>query len=364
MPAGEFKNILIRLPNWIGDVAMATPMLRAVRKSWPEAKITCLMLPKLKKVLEGSKYVDDFVFFEYKGLLKDIKMGRDLKTMNFDLAIVLPNSFTSAFVMWVAGIPRRIGYDLDKRGRLLTDKVKTEMEGRKRRPESMVTYYLRLVTEIGGVSDGEDLELPVSEESRRRSDEFYNRPELSGPGPVVGFNIGAAFGSSKLWPMEQFARTADLIIDNMGAKGVIFCGPDEAALADEMERAMKNDIVNTARDIVPLDDLKAYVRGCDLIVTTDSGPRHFAVAAGVPLVVVMGPTDQRLTNSNIDKSVVLQAEVACGPCHKKICPVEGHPCMTRTTPEMALDAARKLARKFFPEKLETSDKSARENVEK
>ncbi len=347
----SYKNIIVRLPNWVGDVAMATPFMRALRRTFPDAKISYLLLPRIKKVIDGTPFADELIFFTRKGLFKDIHMGLELREKEFDLAFVLPNSFTSAFVMWIAKVPRRVGYALDKRRWLLTDRVEAVKENGKKKPVSMVDYYLRLGEAAELVDAGRDLELPVSEESKNRAAEFFEKHGFSGNRPVVGFNIGAAFGSSKLWPPGHFARAADLIVEKLGAGAVIFCGPDEGGIADEVEKQMQGPIVNTSKNVVPLDDLKAYIAACDLLVTTDSGPRHFAVAAGVPVVTVLGPTDARYTESNIDRTIVLQAEVACGPCHKKICPVEGHPCMERTTPEQVLGAAVTLAERFFKEKL-------------
>jgi heptosyltransferase-2 len=329
---------------------MATPFLRALRLSFPDAKITYLMLPKVKKVLEGTPYADEFIFFTHRGLLKDVRMGRELRSYAFDLSVVLPNSFTSAFVMRVAKVPHRLGYALDKRSWLLTDRVHAEKENGRKKPVSMVDYYLRFAEHLGCVNAGKELELPISNESKKRAADFFKKHGLDGDAPVVGFNIGAAFGSSKLWPPGHFAKAADLVVEKIGAKAVIFCGPGEETIADEVERLMTQPVINTSKNIVPLDDLKAYVAACDMLVTTDSGPRHYAVAAKVPVVVVMGPTDKRYTESNIDRTIVLQAEVACGPCHKKICPVEGHPCMTRTTPEEVLEAVVALAGRFFPDK--------------
>jgi heptosyltransferase-2 len=342
----NFKNIIVRLPNWVGDVAMATPFLRALRRSFPGARISCLALPYVNKIIGGSPLFDEFIPFLHKGIFKDLHMGRELRARGFDFAVILPDSFTSAFVMWVAKIPRRVGYAAQSRGWMLTNSVEQEKENGRKKPVSMVEYYMAVGRKIGCVDAGSELELPISEESRRRAAEFFRENNLEGDSPVVGFNIGAAFGSSKLWPPAHFAKAADLVCERLGAKAVIFCGPGEERIADETAGLMKQPAVNTSKNIVPLDDLKAYIAECGLLVTTDSGPRHFAVASGIPVVVVMGPTDKRYTESNVDRTIVIQAEVACGPCHKKICPVENHPCMTRTTPEQVFDAASELFKRF------------------
>jgi ADP-heptose:LPS heptosyltransferase len=125
--------------------------------------------------------------------------------------------------------------------------------------------------------------------------------------------------------------------------------PDMAILLTNSVRSIlpvwlgktKAPIINTANDHIDLELLKPLIKRCNLLVTNDTGPRHYAVALDVPVVVIMGPTDPRYTSANLDKTVVIRTEVECSPCHKKICPTD-HRCMTQITPWMVFEAGGKL----------------------
>ena len=107
---------------------------------------------------------------------------------------------------------------------------------------------------------------------------------------------------------------------------------------------MKTTPVNTADRVVPLDEAKALLERADLVITTDTGPRHMAVAVGTPTVVLMGPTDPRYTNSHLGPTIVLRRDVPCGPCHLKVCPLD-HACMRRITPDDVMAAGHELLRR-------------------
>jgi len=123
-----FANLLIALPTWVGDFVMATPALRAIRNRFREAKITFLMEPNLRDLVRGGNWMDECIEWPEKRRRSIFssefrKFIRELRARKFDCAILLPNSFRSALAVWSARIPRRVGYDRDGRGWLLTDRV-------------------------------------------------------------------------------------------------------------------------------------------------------------------------------------------------------------------------------------------------
>jgi heptosyltransferase-2 len=346
----EYSNIVIRLPNWVGDVVMAAPLLRAVRARFPAAKVTIVCRPYVRKIIEGAPWFDGIIDDDIRGPLRAMRTGFRLRKEKFDLALILPNSFETALAMKVAGIPKRIGYPLNNRGWLLTDSLPYEKEpGKRRMPEPMVDYYLRFADHIGieDSADNRKIELPVAAESESRAAAFWKKHGLENRKPVIGINPGAAYGSSKLWTPANWAAVSDSLAKSDGAKCVYYCGPGEADIAREVTGLCKNAPVSTADEIVPLDDLKSHVRRLDLLITTDSGPRHYAVAFDVPVVVLMGPTDSRYTDAHLEKTIILQpGNLDCCPCHLKRCPLPENLCMTRTTPDDVLAAARKLLSEF------------------
>ena len=115
-------------------------------------------------------------------------------------------------------------------------------------------------------------------------------------------------------------------------------GPGEEEIAAAIVEASSVNITNTARDKIDLSELKPLVKRCNLLITNDTGPRHYAVAFDVPHIVLMGPTNPIYTESNLEHSVVMQKDIACIPCHKKSCPLGHHACMRELTPSDVFEA--------------------------
>ena len=158
---------------------------------------------------------------------------------------------------------------------------------------------------------------------------------------MIGLNPGASFGPSKRWPPEYFAELAKLCEKGLGAKILLLSGPGEETIAQAVIKKSRADIINTSNDNIDLELLKPFVQRCNLLITNDTGPRHYAVALDVPVVVIMGPTNPDYTATNVDKTIVIRKEMDCSPCHKKVCPKE-HQCMTGITASEVFRAAKKL----------------------
>ena len=156
---------------------------------------------------------------------------------------------------------------------------------------------------------------------------------------------GATFGSSKCWKDSSFAEVADALISEYRARVFIVPGPGEADIAQSIRNKMKHPPVDMGRGILPLDRLMALIRRSSLLITNDTGPRHFGVAFNKPIIVLMGPTDPRYTDYGLDKTVILHGDADCAPCHLKTCPID-HRCMTLITPQKVLTAAREMIEKY------------------
>ena len=154
-------------------------------------------------------------------------------------------------------------------------------------------------------------------------------------------NPGASFGPSKMWPAQRFAVVAQRARAEQGARIVVPTGPGEEAVADEIDAALDGPKqVYRGREL-PLDVLIAMVERAALLLTNDTGPRHFGVALGVPTVVLMGPTDPRYTATPAERGVVLRRDVECGPCHETACPLEEpehHQCLRLIEPDEVFEA--------------------------
>jgi heptosyltransferase-2 len=205
----------------------------------------------------------------------------------------------------------------------------------------MVDYYLELASASGAKPHGRQLELFLPPETKKKAGDLMLGLGWKEGETWIGLNPGASFGASKCWMPERFAEAGDRLADRFKARCVILAGPGEEEVQRDIAERMKSSPAAPHPADLPLDVLKGVVRKLALLVTNDTGPRHFAHAFDVPAVVLMGPTDPRYTRCEDEKAVVLRAEMDCGPCHLKVCP-EDHRCMTALTPGMVVEAAEEL----------------------
>jgi len=348
----ETRRILVVQPNWVGDAVMATPALRALRDLYPQSHIACMMKRYVKPIYTGLPWADQLI--TYRSGKTEKKAGKGLfdlagrlRAAKFDLAVLLPNSFQAALVCKMANIPRIVGYDRDGRGFLLSDRLLPHKEKGKFIPTPIVKAYMGLAHYLGSQARDLSLKLFVTESERREAADVLercglnpgvDRPAAAGQPPLILLNPGAQFGAAKCWPPEYFAALADRLINDLGATILLSGAPRERRIIDAVFRSMRHAPVDLLSKGSSLASLKEIVRRCDLMVTNDTGPRHIAAAFDVPVVTLFGPTHPEWTEIYFPRERKLAVKVFCGPCQKKICPLD-HRCMTRLTPAMAYEAA-------------------------
>lgn len=339
------RRLLVRLPNWIGDVAMATPVLRALRLAFPDARISWLLKSYLVDLVSGCGWFDQLMRLEGEdgGRAENrFQLSRRLRRERFDTAFLFPNSFGSVVPLWLAGIPRRVGYNRYGRGWMLTDAAAAPRDGDgKVVPEPMVPYYARLLSRLG-VSDIDlTLSLPYDPSLDTELDrQLYLEAGLEPDLPIVCFHPGAAYGAAKCWPPDSFARLGDLVLDTFQVNLVITLGPGESALEQLISDGMKNRAHFLK---LPLGLLPPLFRRIRLLVTNDTGPRHIGVAMDRQMVVLFGPSDIRFTNYHLEKTALIKRDdLPCIPCGSRVCPLGHHDCMKGVPPSLVFDRAREI----------------------
>ncbi len=342
------ERILITLPNWVGDVVLATPALRALREGYPEAHITFLLKPYVRDLLAGSDWADERIYWRGGKNREDRKRSflglvADLRRSKFDWVVLLTNSMRSAILATLIGAKRRIGYDRDGRGVLLTDRLVAHRVKGKFVPVSMLRYYGAVADYLGCRPDLSNIELFTEPADETAIDQLFAQHGIRRDRPLVVVNSGAAFGSAKCWPPERFAAVADRLVAERDAQIVVPCGPKELEIIEAIRHDMTRPAVFLDDPILPLRHLKALIRRADLLLTNDTGPRHFGIAFGVPVVTVFGPTDPVWTETDYPHERHLMAEVDCGPCMERRCTTD-HRCMTRVTADEVFDACAELLR--------------------
>ncbi|QDV35975.1 lipopolysaccharide heptosyltransferase II [Tautonia plasticadhaerens] len=340
-------RIVVFCPNLVGDTVMATPTLRALRRGFPDARIVGLLKPNVSPTLDGAPWLDDRILFHPKAPLREQRMAAvvaRLREERFDLAVLLPNSIRSALMARLGGVGRRVGYARGGRGVLLTDRLSPPRDARGRfEPVPIVSYYLGLARRLGCPVDSLRCELFTTEADEQAADLAWLRLGLLGDRPVVCLNTGGAFGPAKNWPEGHFAALARRLVAELGVKVLVVCGPSERESARQIVAlAALDDVVSLADEPVGIGLSKASVRRSALLVTTDSGPRHFAAGFGVPVVSLFGPTHIAWTRTYHPGAVHLQQPVPCGPCQKGTCPLGHHRCMTELSPDAVFEASRRL----------------------
>jgi heptosyltransferase-2 len=211
----------------------------------------------------------------------------------------------------------------------------------------VIDAYNRLAEQSGAMPDRQ-LRLATTPRQEAAANHVWRETGLDHFRGVVCLNPGAAFGASKHWPVAYFADLACRLARERRCGVLVLCGPSERTMAREIVAAAGEPGVRSLADVpLSLGLTMASVRRADLLVTTDSGPRHFAAAFGTPVVTLFGPTHIGWTETYFAKAVHLQKQVDCGPCQLRACPLD-HRCMTLLTPDEVFAASANLLSRFPP----------------
>jgi heptosyltransferase-2 len=345
------------LPNWIGDVVMATPALRAMRKHLgPHARMYGVMRPYVGDVLTGTPWLDEQVLFAPKSpdrALRGLALVRRLRSLKLDAVVLLTNSLRTGFLAFLSGAKKRIGYARYGRGPLLTTRLQPPMRDSKLIKHPTVDYYLELAHALGCPAESPRLELATTAEDERSADLAWSQLKLRGDGRVIVLNSSGAFGAAKLWPVEHFASLARRVATQLDHDVLVLCGPSERDIAHKIvEEAKHPRVVSLAGHPLSIGLSKACVRRAALLVTTDSGPRHFAVAFGVPIVGLFGPTPPIWGDNPTAIETRLEVEgLGCLGCHKRVCPLGHHRCMRDLSVDRVFQA---VVERLRPERRRTA----------
>ena len=340
------ESILVVLSTWVGDFVMATPTLRALRDRFPDAHIVFLVESNLRPLLASGDWMDECIEWPARDQRQPWQrehrmLVRKLRQRRFDWAVLLPNSFRSALVAWLAGAKRRFGYNRDGRGFLLTDRLPvTNRQGRSFVPMPLVEYYADLAQAIGCRRPGHHFELCTSQADDASVQHHLQARGIADHHPLVVISPGAKYGAAKCWLTDRFAALSDRLVGEEGAAIVITCGPGEESIAQAISRDMKqpHHVFDDPR--LSLGALQSLIKRADLLVCNDAGPRHFAKAFDVGVVTVFGPTHRAWTDTDYPLEAIVRIDVDCGPCQQRTCPLGHLKCMTGVTVDMVAEACK------------------------
>jgi heptosyltransferase-2 len=336
------RCVVVCCPNWVGDAVMATPSFECLRAGYAEATMVAWTRPYTRGVVEDSPWFDRIIEGRDKTFRGFWRLVLDLRRLQPEVAVVLPNSIRSALIARLGGARRIYGYRRSGRSLLMSGGPRPPTEDGRILPVPMVDYYLTICRWLGlTVPTAPRPRLFISEARQHETDRLLARYGITPQTMVIGINPGARFGSSKCWPPEYFARLAEMLSARQSCRILLLSGPGETDLSRRIVQESRAVIIDTGPDHVDLNLLKPLIKRCQLLVTNDTGPRHYAVAFEVPVVVIMGPTDPRYTAANLEKTVVVRQETDCAPCHRKTCH-DDHRCMRLLTPERVMTACEEV----------------------
>jgi heptosyltransferase-2 len=342
-------RLLVLAPNWLGDVVMALPALEAIRRWRPDAHLAVAARASVAPVLTLAPGIDEVITLAGRGDWRDGAGRRAdvrrLRAGRFDVALLLPNSFHSAWLVRRAGIPERWGYARDLRGWLLTRAMP------RRRGVTQASYYSDLAVALGAPAVPLTASLAIPDALSAATDAWLRDAGWQGE-PLVAFAPGAAFGPAKKWPPSRVG----LVAAHMSAADhvvPVFVGTaadrdaiDEALASFHAEsRGERRSLDLGGRTDVPT--LAAVLARCQAVLSNDSGAMHVAAAVGVPVAAIFGPTDERATAPLPHPSrravELLTGYAECRPCHLRNCPID-HRCMTSISVSHVVSRMQSLTR--------------------
>ncbi len=340
------NEILVVNVNWLGDAIFSSPVFKALKAAYPQARISCLAVPRVKDVLECVPFIDEVIVYEeegrHRGVLGKADLIYQLRRRRFDAAFLLHKSLTRALLVSLAGIPRRIGYDTKNRGGFLTQAIPHPDEKKMHRMD----YYLDIVGSFGVPVADRTSELSVDQSARHALDRLWGEHAIREKDRVVVLNPGGNW-DLKRWPKENFKKLLErLCAGPEGDVKVILTGA-------EGDAGLVREIIGTLRDgkqriidlsgRLSLKQLIALMARADVVVSADSGPLHIANSVGTDTIGLFGPTRPEVTGPRgRGRSFILQRDIGCNrsACYYLKCP--DNSCMQAVHVEDVVDGIRQI----------------------
>jgi heptosyltransferase-2 len=327
-------SLLVPQTSFLGDVVLTTPLLTALRRRLRPRRMSVLVRPESRPLVDRHPDVDDVLIDDKYGADRGVRglcgVAKRLRRERFDLAVCPHRSLRTALVLAAAGIPRRVGFDASRGAWLFHERVH-------RPPERHdVERNLALLGPWGGPG-GETpvLHVPVHDAAARAAAALCP----SGAGPLVGLAPGSVW-PTKRWTEDGFAAVVRGLVAG-GARCIVLGAPEDVPVANAIARLAAVPVVNLAGR-TDLATLVAVIARLDLLVANDSAPMHVAAARGVPVVAIFCATTPALGYGPWGAdSLVVESDLACRPCGRhggRSCPRGTEDCRHLVRPETVLAA--------------------------
>ncbi len=282
---GDYKNILIVRTDRIGDVVLTGPTIKALREAYPNAKISILVAPATRDLVDGNMRLDEVLIDDRRGEHKDLmgflKLIKMIRQKKFDCVFVLHTKKRTNLTCFLAGIPIRIGYKNNTFGFLLTRPIK---DVRHRGEKHEAQYCLDVLSEVGITSEDLDIGLPVKEDALQWVDRFFVENNITESDQLIAIHVGAS-DPSKQWPENRFSELIDSLVNRYKAKMIMVGSLDLEDPAKRIILSVTGKVIDlTGRTTV--GQLAAILMRSNMLISNDSGPVHVAAGVGTPVVSI------------------------------------------------------------------------------
>ena len=335
------NKILVVNVNWMGDVIFSSPVFRALKETYPGASVTCLAVPRVKEILESIDGIDEIIIYDDRGRHRHplAKWGliNEIRKRKFDTAFLLHRSLTRALLVFLSGIPRRVGYGTKAGGIFLTDNVKLLSP-----PVHRSDEYCRVIETLGVKVHDRTTVLKVHAASRKEVEEILRSQGIKDEDPFIVVHPGANW-DLKRWPAENFACLINELTIKLSWKVVVAGSKEDGPLVQKIIQNLKSPpVILTGR--TNLKQLIALMERARIVISADSGPLHLAGSVGTSAVALFGPTRPEITGPRgRGRMVILKQDVGCNrqACYHLQCP--DNICMQALTVESVLDAIEQIS---------------------
>jgi heptosyltransferase-2 len=332
------ERILIIQTAFLGDVILCTPLIKGVRKKYPESKIFFLVIPQTRELLQNNPYLDEIIVYDKKGkeksILRYLDLVKRIKAKNFDWAFIPHRSLRSTLLAYLAGIPQRVGFNKSAGSFLFTKKIKYIQN----QPETERNLSL---LETKSSSENDFLpELFPSDDDFRYVEDLFKSWNIKEDDKVVGIAPGSVWETKK-WIPDRFGQVADFLMERFKVKVIFLGGKEDESLSLEISKDMRNKSFIATGKTTSLQSA-AMISRCKVILSNDTAPMHMAVGMKTPVVAIFGSTIPEFGFAPTGKNdVVIQKEVYCRPCGihgRRKCPEKHFRCMKEITVEEVLES--------------------------
>jgi heptosyltransferase-2 len=347
-------KIGVFLPNWVGDVCMAIPALRSLRENSPsETEIVALGRPVSRMVLQDQPWVNRYLVYKPKAkppFLNRRGLVAAMRRERFDAILLLTNSLGTAAMAALSGSPRRIGYNRDGRGWLLTDRIPVERKNGELCAVPAIQYYSKVIEAFTGATITDfRMQLHTPQMYFEQASDLFRSIGFVDSAPTLVINNNAASSIGRLIPEDVLQKLCQRIVEETPYQVLLHGGPAEREQPARIVAALAHRRVQSmsAWKDLPLGLSQAVLARAAVVLTTDSGIRHMAVALDRPVITIYGATDPRWTLTFNRPEVAIEPTVACHPCWKDKCPLqvagEQYQCVKQLSLDRVMVAIQSIA---------------------